>query len=31
MLRPLAQAVFWGGIIALGWVLLPKIASTLHL
>ena len=30
MLRLLAQGVFWGGIIALAWVLLAKIASTLH-
>jgi len=30
MLRLLAQLIFWGGIIALGWVLLAKIASTLH-
>ena len=30
MLRLLGQAIFWGGIIALGWVLLAKIASTIH-
>jgi hypothetical protein len=30
MLRLLTQLIFWGGIIALGWVLLAKIASTLH-
>lgn len=29
-LRLLAQVILWGGIIALGWLLLARIAASLH-
>ncbi len=30
LLRLLTQAILWGSIIALGWLLIAKIAATLH-